>query len=141
MTVMRSRGATTLIATVYVILGLALGTVGAFVQAARSQVVGITIPWGLIFVLGLLVLIIRLGVNVTRTRWAGSALFVGWLIATIGFATKTPWSADLIISSGGRQLVYLLVGVVLGSAAASIKADSGQLSGQLSGQGPVTSSR
>lgn len=102
-------------------LGLGVGTIGAFVQAARSQVLGISIPWGLVFMLGMLVVAIRVAVNSTHTRWAGSGIFLGWLIATIGFATETPWSGDLIISSGGRQLVYLLVGVVLGSAAATIK--------------------
>jgi hypothetical protein len=103
------------------ILGLAVGTVGAFVQAARTPLFGVSIPWGVIFMLGVVVLAIRLAVNATRTRWAGSALFVGWLFVTIGFATKTPWSGDLIITTGGRQLTYLLVGVVLGSAAATVR--------------------
>ena len=106
----------------FLALGLVWGAVLAFWQAARLSVGPVSVPWGAVAAVVLLVAIIRLATNGLRTRWAGSSVFTGWLLATIAFATETVWSGDLIISSGTRQVVYLLAGVVAGSAAASIKA-------------------
>ncbi len=111
-----------IIATVgFLLAGGLLGAVLAFWQAARTTVGPVTIPWGAITAVILLIAVIRIAVNALDTRWAGAAVFAGWLIATIALATQTPWAGDLVISSGGRQLAYLLGGVVAGSAAASIR--------------------
>lgn len=104
----------------FLLAGLLLGTLLAFWQAGRAQLGPIPLPWGLILSWLLLILGVRVGISLTGTRWAGAAVFVGWLLATIAFATATPWAGDLIISAGARQFAYLLGGVVLGSAAASI---------------------
>ena len=101
--------------------GLLLGAVLAFWQAARTVIGPVTIPWGLLIALGAVVVAVRAGVNASRSRWGGAAVFTGWLLATIAFATQTPWAGDVVITSGGRQVAYLLVGVVLGSAAASVR--------------------
>lgn len=116
-----SRPVLVLTSVAFGLAGFVLGSVLAFWQAARLVLGPVTIPWGLIVALTLLVGGVRLAVNAASSRWAGSAVFTGWLAATIIFATQTPWAGDLIISSGPRQLAYLLGGVIVGSAAASIR--------------------
>ena len=53
------------------------------------------------------------------TRWGGWTVFVGWLVSTIALSADSP-SGDVALSGGGRQLTYLLGGVVIASAAASL---------------------
>jgi hypothetical protein len=105
-----------------VVLGYVIGSAGAFVQAARWIVDTPwgtwTIPWGVAFVLVVLLLAVRAGTWLIRTRWGSWAVLLGWLAATIALATESP-SGDLALSGGGRQMAYLLGGVVLGSAAAT----------------------
>lgn len=103
------------------LLGVLVGTVGAFVQAARAQVAGMTIPWGLVLMLLLLLAAVRLGVEATQTRWGGWCVFAAWLLATVAFAAELP-SGALVISAGDRQMAYLFGGVVLGAAAATVPA-------------------
>ena len=104
-------------------LGVAIGTVGAFVQAQRSLVDlpwgQATIPWGVPLVWIALLAGIRGGTWGLRTRWGGWAVLAGWLVATIGFSAEST-SGDLALSGGTRQMTYLLGGVILGSAAAPL---------------------
>ncbi len=104
----------------FALFGALLGAVLAFWQAARLSLGPVTIPWGVVVAVVVLVVVIRIAVHALGSRWAGAAVLAGWLAATIVFATRTPWAGDLIISSGTRQLIYLLVGVVAGAAAASL---------------------
>lgn len=106
----------------FLVAGVLLGAVLAFWQASRVTLGPVTVPWGAIVAVILLIAAIRIAVQALGSRWAGGAVFAGWLAATIVLATQTPWAGDLIISSGGRQLAYLLGGVIAGSAAASIRA-------------------
>ena len=99
--------------------GLLLGTAGAFVQADRLLVGGTAVPWGVVLVLVTLVLAVRGGAWLVRTRWGGAAVGVGWLAATLLFATSSP-SGDIAITDGGRQLAYLALGVLLATIAALI---------------------
>lgn len=99
--------------------GLALGVVGAFVQADRLVVGSIALPWGTAIVLVALVVCVRGGAWWVMTRWGGAAVAVGWLVATVALATTSP-SGDLAISAGGRQMVYLFGGVVLATAAVTV---------------------
>ena len=105
-----------------VVLGLAIGTVGAFVQAARWIVDtpwGIwSIPWGVVLVLITLLVAIRAGTWALRSRWGSWAVLLGWLAATIALSAESP-SGDVALSGGSRQMTYLLGGVILGSAAAT----------------------
>lgn len=105
----------------FLLAGGLLGAVLAFWQAARMTLGPITIPWGAVVAVIVLIAVIRIAVQALDSRWGGWAVFTGWLLGTIALATQTPWAGDLIISSGGRQLAYLLGGVVAGSAAASIR--------------------
>lgn len=116
---MTSRGATIAFAFAGFAIGLLVGVVGAFVQAIRTVVAGVTIPWGTAFMLVVLLLVVRGAVEASGSRWAGWATFAGWIVATVVFASEMPWGA-LVISAGGRQMAYLLGGVILASAAATV---------------------
>jgi hypothetical protein len=104
-------------------LGLLIGTVGAFVQAARLTLDSpwgvVTIPWGVPFVWIVLLFAVRAGTWLVRTRWGSWAVLAGWLSATIALSTESP-SGDLALSGGTRQMAYLIGGVILGSAAATL---------------------
>lgn len=102
--------------------GLVLGVLGAFIQAARWMVGDVVLPWGTIVTLAALVVAVRAGVALLGSRVGGVLVFAGWLVATVVFATKTPWSGDLIIATGSWQFVYLFGGLILGSAAATVAA-------------------
>jgi len=108
-----------LLAAAALLIGLLVGTLGAFLQASRSMVAGVAIPWGTVLVLIALVVLIRGAIEVADSRWAGWALFAGWLGATVLFASPMPWGA-LVISAGNRQMAYLIGGVILGAMAATI---------------------
>lgn len=109
-------------------IGLVVGVLGAFLQAARSSLLGVAVPWGALLVLACLVAVVRGAVAWTGGRPAGWLAFAGWLAATILLASEGPWG-DLVLSSGVRQFGYLLAGVVLGSAAASIPPAGPRLEG------------
>lgn len=103
--------------------GAVLGVAGAFVQAHRGVLEVpwgvLVVPWGVPLVWLALLAGIRGGAWLVRTRWGGWSVMVGWLVATVALATESP-SGDLALSGGGRQMTYLLGGVVLASAAASL---------------------
>lgn len=105
--------------TACILLGVVVGVVGAFVQASRFLIGGVTMPWGLIIMLTLLLVCVRLGVEFTDTRWGGWCVFGAWVAVTIAFAAELP-SGALIISAGDRQMAYLLGGVIVGAAAATV---------------------
>lgn len=113
--------AATLIA--FVLLGGVVGLIGGFMQAQRAIVTFfdryLVIPWGLILMLVVLALLTRLATIATGTR-AGAWLFLGgWLAMTLALATESP-SGDLALSGGTRQLAYLLVGLIIGAAIATL---------------------
>lgn len=100
-------------------VGGLVGLLGAFVQADRLLVGTTAVPWGVVLALVTLVLSVRGAAWAVLTRLGGVALFAGWLVVTVLLATESP-SGDLAMSGGGRQMTYLLAGVVLGAAAATV---------------------
>lgn len=101
--------------------GFVFGVIGAFVQADRIVIEGdstIVIPWGVVVVLLALVAVIRGGAWLVRARLGGAMVFIGWIAATLLLAVESP-SGDLALSSGGRQMAYLLIGAILGAGAAT----------------------
>jgi hypothetical protein len=100
-------------------VGLAIGIAGAFLQGSRLLVGGVTLPWGLVVALIALLVFVRAGVELTGSRWGGWILLLTWIAVTIAFAAELP-SGDLVISAGGRQMAYLLGGVIVGAAAATV---------------------
>lgn len=99
--------------------GVVTGVVGAFLQAVRLSLGGWTIPVGLGITLILFLVLVRAVIEATGVRWTGWLAFAGWLIATVVYAAELP-SGSLVISAGGRQMTYLLGGVVIAAAAATI---------------------
>jgi hypothetical protein len=101
------------------LVGLAIGIAGAFLQGARFLVGGVTLPWGLVVALVALLVLVRAGIEITHSRWGGWIVLLAWIAATVAFAAELP-SGDLVISAGGRQMAYLLGGVIIGAAAATV---------------------
>ena len=101
------------------LIGLVVGTLGAFVQAARLEIAGVLVPWGAAFMVVCLLAVVRGVAWATGGRSASWLAFAGWLAATVVMAGEWPWG-DVVLSGGGRQFGYLVAGVVLGSAAASL---------------------
>lgn len=103
-------------------LGLVIGLLGSFVQADRSIVPlpwgQAVLPWGMILAVVTLVLVIRGAAWLIASRAGGWAVFAGWLASTVVMSAESP-SGDLALSGGGRQMTYLLGGVILGAAAAT----------------------
>jgi hypothetical protein len=66
-----------------------------------------------------LLVLVRAGIEITRSRWGGWIVLLAWIAATVAFAAELP-SGDLVISAGGRQMAYLLGGVIIGAAAATV---------------------
>jgi hypothetical protein len=98
------------------VLGLTLGAVAAMVQTWEAVVGGHRLPVGTV-----LALVSVLAVARACAWWVGSRLgaigfSVGWLAATLMMGTTTP-GGDLVLSSGTRQMAYLVVGTMLLSAA------------------------
>lgn len=118
-----SRGWRWLGAVLLLVLGLVIGLAGAFVQAQRLLVEApwgpFSIPWGVPVVWLALIAAIRGGTWAIGTRWGGWSVLAGWLIVTVAMSAESP-SGDVALSGGTRQLVYLLGGVILASAAASL---------------------
>jgi hypothetical protein len=102
-----------------VLAGAVIGISGAFLQGARAIVGGVALPWGLVVALVALLVLVRAGVEVTRSRWGGWLVLLTWIALTVAFAAELP-SGDLVISAGGRQMAYLLGGVIVGAAAATV---------------------
>lgn len=104
--------------------GALLGILGAFVQAHRALVEtpwGVAaLPWGVPLVWLALVAGIRGGAALVGTRWGAWSVMLGWLVATVALSAESP-SGDVALSGGGRQLTYLLGGVIIGSAAATLR--------------------
>lgn len=101
------------------VVGIVIGLVGAFLQGARWVIGGTVLPWGLVLSLIALLVLVRAGVELTGSRWGGWILLMAWIAVTVAFAAELP-SGDLVISAGGRQMAYLLGGVIVGAAAATV---------------------
>jgi len=101
------------------LVGLFMGIAGAFLQGARFLVGGVTVPWGMVLALIALLVLVRAGIELTRSRWGGWIVLLAWIATTVAFAAELP-SGDLVISAGGRQMAYLLGGVIVGAAAATV---------------------
>ena len=98
------------------VLGLFLGFVGAMVQTYVVRIGTTPIPVGAVLVLIALVLAARACGWWVGSRWGASLFSAGWLVATFTMATTSP-GGDLVITSGTRQLAYLIVGATILAAA------------------------
>lgn len=103
--------------------GIVVGILGAYVQAMRyvweSPWGYVVIPWGALLALLVLVLTVRGAAWLAMTRWSAWAAFIGWLAMTVLLSSESP-GGSIALSGGGRQLFYLIGGVVLAAATATI---------------------
>lgn len=104
-------------------VGALIGITGAFVQSQRTLLEvpwgSWSVPWGVPVVWVALVAAVRGGAWAMRSRWGAWAVMGGWLAMTVLLSAESP-SGDVALSGGGRQLVYLIGGVILASAAATL---------------------
>jgi hypothetical protein len=111
------------LAIIGLLAGLLVGLLGAFVQAMRyiwdSPWGYVVIPWGALLALLVLVLTVRGAAWLAMTRWSAWAAFLGWLAMTIVLSSESP-GGSVALSGGGRQLFYLIGGVVIATATATI---------------------
>lgn len=111
------------LAVVGLLAGLLVGLLGAYVQAMRyvwdSPWGYVVIPWGALLVLLVLVLTVRGSAWLAMTRWSAWAAFLGWLVITLVLSSESP-GGSVALSGGGRQMFYLIGGVVLATATATI---------------------
>ncbi len=105
------------------LMGVAIGCLGAFVQEETFSFDvrwgTLTVPLGMIIALAALTSSIRAGAWGSKTRMGAWAIFLGWVVATVAFSAKNA-AGDLIITSGPRELTYVLGGVILGAFAATL---------------------
>lgn len=99
-----------------VVAGIALGATTAMVQTWTIRVGGAHLPVGAVASVITVVLFARACAWWVRSRWGGVAMAGGWLAATLLMGSTTS-GGDLVISSGTRQLGYLVAGSVLLAAA------------------------
>jgi hypothetical protein len=92
--------------------GLLLGASGAVVQAGTTRVGSVALPWGVVAVLGTLVVTVRGACWWLGSRLGGLVVAVGWLLASLVFAGNGP-GGDLLLPDDWTSRGYLLGGAVL----------------------------
>jgi len=98
--------------------GFLLGLLTGFLQACTFKIGSIPIQWGLVAALFLIWIAVRLPSYDVRTRWAGILVSIGWLIATVMLAIRTPAGAQVLIGDTGSMVYIALGSVCVGVAAA-----------------------
>lgn len=97
--------------------GFGFGVVAGFAQEHRMLIGSVSVPWASVLLLAALIVTIRaLSLNM-QTRSAGALFYLGWVIATGLLALPNP-SGDIVFTADIGSFGYLLVGGVLGAAAA-----------------------
>ncbi len=99
-------------AAALLVLGLFLGFVGAVLQTHTTAIGSVTVPSGGIVGVVAIVLVARAGAWWVGSRWGAIAVSLGWLTATLIMGSETA-AGDLILSSGTRQMAYLIGGSML----------------------------
>jgi hypothetical protein len=98
--------------------GFLLGLMTGFLQACTFKLGSIPIQWGLVAALFLIWVAIRLPSYDVRTRWAGILVSLGWLIATVMLAIRTPAGAQALVGDTGSMVYIALGSMCVGVAAA-----------------------
>jgi hypothetical protein len=98
------------------VLGFLVGVVGAMVQTWTVPAGGQALPVGTVLVLAALLPLVRACAWWTGSRAGAITFAVGWLAATLMMGTTTA-GGDLVLSSGTRQIAYLILGTIMLSAA------------------------
>jgi hypothetical protein len=103
-------------AAALLVLGLFLGFAGALIQTYTITLGSVRIPAGALLSLVAVVLVARAGAWWQGSRLGAITFSAGWLGATLMMGSTTG-AGDLILSSGTRQVGYLIGGTILLAAA------------------------
>ena len=103
-------------AAALLVLGLFFGFTGAMIQTHTLVVGSVRLPTGAVLVLVATVLVARAGAWWQGSRLGAVTFSVGWLAATLMMGSETG-AGDLILTSGTRQMAYLIGGTILLAAA------------------------
>jgi len=103
-------------AAALLVLGLLSGFAGALIQTQTVTVGSVRLPTGALLTLAAIVLVARAGAWWQGSRLGAITFSVGWLAATLMMGSETG-AGDLILSSGTRQMGYLIGGTILLGAA------------------------
>jgi len=103
-------------AAALLVLGLFLGFIGAMIQTHTLTVGSVRLPTGAVLALVATVLVARAGAWWQGSRLGAVTFSVGWLAATLMMGSETG-AGDLILTSGTRQMSYLIGGTILLAAA------------------------
>jgi len=103
-------------AAALLVLGLFFGFTGAMIQTHTLAVGSVRLSTGAVLVLVTTVLVARAGAWWQGSRLGAVTFSVGWLAATLMMGSETG-AGDLILTSGTRQMAYLIGGTILLAAA------------------------
>jgi hypothetical protein len=103
-------------AAALLVLGLFLGFAGALIQTYTIALGSVRLPAGALLSLVAVVLVARAGAWWQGSRLGAITFSAGWLGATLMMGSTTG-AGDLILSSGTRQVGYLIGGTILLAAA------------------------
>ena len=103
-------------AAALLVLGLFFGFTGAMIQTHTLAVGSVRLPTGAVLVLVATVLVARASAWWQGSRLGAVTFSVGWLAATLMMGSETG-AGDLILTSGTRQMAYLIGGTILLAAA------------------------
>ena len=103
-------------AAALLVLGLFFGFTGAMIQTHTLVVGSVRLPTGAVLVLVATVLVARAGAWWQGSRLGAVTFSIGWLAATLMMGSETG-AGDLILTSGTRQMAYLIGGTILLAAA------------------------
>jgi len=103
-------------AAALLVLGLFLGFAGALIQTYTITLGSVRLPAGALLSLVAVVLVARAGAWWQGSRLGAITFSAGWLGATLMMGSTTG-AGDLILSSGTRQVGYLIGGTILLAAA------------------------
>lgn len=100
---------------VLLLLGAALGVVGAFLTPAGPRVGGVLLPLGLVVaVVGNLTAGV-LGLRAIGSRLGAAAPAIGWLTVVLPMGSTTS-AGDLVLTGSLRSIAFLLLGSLAGAA-------------------------
>lgn len=103
-------------AAALLVLGLFFGFIGALIQTYTTTFGSVRLPTGVLISLVTIVLVARAGAWWQGSRLGAITFSVGWLAATLMMGSETG-AGDLILTSGTRQMAYLIGGTILLAAA------------------------
>lgn len=96
------------------LLGLAVGVLGAFVHAATWDVLGISVPIGLVLAVAAGAVVLLLARRWAQSRWGIAVVLAAWLAPVLPLSQVTG-EGDLVLAADGPGVAYLVLVTLLGA--------------------------